>query len=345
MSRPPRRAITIGDVALAAQVSTKTVSRVINDESGVNPETRARVSLIVKELDYRPNLNAQSLAGDKSTLIGLFIENPGYYVTDFQTGALERCRQSDYHLMVERWTPGGAELPHKVLDLLHRLRLDGVLLLPPHSDDPATLDALERHGVPMVRVAAGSNRTDSPVIRAHDYVASRLMTAHLIDLGHRRIGFIKGAAGHAATEDRLRAFLDEMTQQGVEVDRSLIYPGAFTYESAEISARELLSLPNRPSAIFASNDEMAMAVLAVARRMGLRVPYDLSLAGFDDTAISRMVWPQITTVRQPVKQIGWTAADLLISLSPRRKGWPQPMPDKILDFEIVIRESTAAVRS
>jgi LacI family transcriptional regulator len=106
MANAPKRAVTIQDVALAAQVSTKTVSRVINNEAGVNAETRARVAQIVKELDYRPNLNAQSLAGDKSFLLGLFIENPGSYVTDFQTGVIERCREAGYHLMVEPWKPG-----------------------------------------------------------------------------------------------------------------------------------------------------------------------------------------------------------------------------------------------
>lgn len=345
MANAPKRAITIQDVALAAQVSTKTVSRVINNEAGVNAETRAKVAQIVKELDYRPNLNAQSLAGDKSFLIGLFIENPGSYVTDFQTGVIQRCREAGYHLMVEPWTPGDPELSTKVLNLLRQLRLDGVILLPPHCDDPPILDALDKEGVPIIRIAPINNRADSPVIRAHDYVASRLMTAHLLNLGHRNIGFIKGAPGHSATANRLQAFIDEMTQQGVTVNQDLIYPGDFTFDRAEISAREMLSRRERPTAIFASNDEMALAVLAVAERMGIRVPEDLSVTGFDDTPVSRMVWPQITTVRQPVKEIGWTAADLLISLSPRRKGWPDPMPNKLLDFEIIVRESTGPAKS
>jgi len=344
MANAPKRAVTIQDVALAAQVSTKTVSRVINNEAGVNADTRAKVAQIVKELDYRPNLNAQSLAGDKSFLIGLFIENPGSYVTDFQTGVIQRCREAGYHLMVEPWNAGDPELSTKVLNLLRQLRLDGVILLPPHCDDPPILDALEKEGVPIIRIAPINNRADSPVIRAHDYVASRLMTAHLLNLGHRNIGFIKGAPGHSATANRLQAFIDEMTQQGVAVNPDLIYPGDFTFDRAEISAREMLALRDRPTAIFASNDEMALAVLAVAERMGIRVPEDLSVTGFDDTPVSRMVWPQITTVRQPVKEIGWTAADLLISLSPRRKGWPDPMPNKLLDFEIIVRESTGPVR-
>ena len=186
MANAPKRAVTIQDVAQAAEVSTKTVSRVINNEAGVNAETRARVARIVKELDYRPNLNAQSLAGDRSFLLGLFIENPGSYVTDFQTGVIERCREAGYHLMVEPWKPGDPDLATKVLNLLRQLRLDGVILLPPHCDDPAILGALDREGVPIVRIAPIENRADSPVIRAHDYVASRLMTAHLLNLGHRQ---------------------------------------------------------------------------------------------------------------------------------------------------------------
>ncbi|HMA50092.1 MAG TPA: LacI family DNA-binding transcriptional regulator [Magnetospirillaceae bacterium] len=340
-----KRALTIQDVARSSGVSAKTVSRVINNEPGVHPETRAHVAQIVKELDFRPNLLAQSLAGDRSFLLGLFIENPGSYVTDFQTGVIERCREAGYHLIVEPWKPGDPDLSTKVLNLLRQLRLDGVILLPPHCDDPAVLDVLDKEGVPMIRIAPINNRADCPVIRAHDYVASRLMTAHLLNLGHRNIGFIRGCTGHSAATNRLQAFIDEMTQQGVEVNHDLIYPGDFSFDLAEVSARKMLSRPDPPSAIFASNDESAFAVLVVAQRMGVRVPEDLSVTGFDDTPVSRMTWPQITTVRQPVKEIGWTAADLLISHSPRRKGWPDPMPNKLLDFEIIVRESTGPAKS
>jgi LacI family transcriptional regulator len=343
MAYAPKKPFTIQDVARQANVSTKTVSRVINKEPGVNAATRARVAQVIKEMDYRPNINAQSLAGDRSFLIGLFIENPGSYVTDLQTGVIERCREAGFHLMVEPWDAKEPDLGEMVTTLLRQLRLDAVILLPAHCDNPVILDALEREHIPFVRIAPKQNRPDSPVIRTHDYVAARLLTAHLLGYGHRRVGFILGCPGHSATEQRYQAFCDEMALQGVTVDPELVAPGDFLFEQAEIAAERLLTMDNPPTAIFACNDDMAVAVLAVAARLGIKVPQDLSVTGFDDTPVSRMTWPQITTVRQPVQEIGRAAADLIITYAPRRNGWPDLMPNRLLEFELVIRQSTGPV--
>jgi len=341
----PKKPITIQDVALRANVSTKTVSRVVNKEPGVNAETRAKVAAVIKEMDYRPNINAQSLAGDRSFLIGLFIEHFGTYVTDLQTGVIERCRDAGYHLMVEPWSAEDPDLEDKVTTLLRQLRLEGVILLPAHCDNPVILAALEKEHIPFVRVAPRQNRPDSPVIRCHDYVAARLLTAHLLNFGHQRIGFILGCREHSANEQRFQAFRDEMAHQGVPVDPELVVPGEFEFETAVSSAEKLLSMANPPTAIFACNDDMAVAVLSVATRLGIPVPDQLSITGFDDNPVSRMTWPQITTVRQPVKEIGRAAADLLIKFQPKRNGWPDLMPNRLLDFELVIRRSAGPVRS
>lgn len=339
----PHKPITIEDVARHANVSTKTVSRVINAEPGVNAETRARVAKVVQELDYRPNINAQSLAGDRSLLIGLFFENPGSYVTDFQTGVIARCREAGMHLMIEPWDSNDPELGKKVGTLLRQLRLYAVILLPALCDDPVILDTLRKEHIPIVRIAPKSNSPDSPTIRTHEYVAARLLTAHLLNLGHRRIGIVKGCPTHSATEQRFQAFIDEMAQQHLTVDPELVVEGEFIFDKAKIAAEKLLALPSPPTAIFACNDDMAIACLVIAQNLGVNVPQDLSIAGFDDTPMSRMTHPQITTVRQPVQEIGRAAADLIIANAPRRKGWPDPMPHLVLPFEIIVRDSTGPV--
>ena len=343
MNEHPKKPYTIQDVAKRAQVSIKTVSRVINKEPSVRPATRERVEAIAKEMDYRPNLIAQSLKSDRSYLIGLFIEGIGSYVTDFISGVIGRCRDSGFHVMVEPWDPSEPDLGAKVATLVRQLRLEAAILLPAHCDNPVILDALTREGVPFVRIAPRLSRPDSPLVRCDDYVASQLMTAHLLKCGHRRIGFIKGLPDHSATEQRYLGFVDEMTRSGVEIDQELVVSGAFRFEEAYAGAASLLNLPNRPTAIFASNDDMAVAVMAVAQNLKIAVPQQLSVAGFDDTPVSRMMNPRLTTVRQPVQAIASTAADLIITHTPRRNGWPDLLPDRILEFEMIIRGSTGPV--
>jgi len=335
---------TLDDVAALAEVSAKTVSRVVNAEAGVRASTRERVLRAIELLDYRPNLSARVLAGDRSYLIGLFCDRPGGYLTDFQAGAAERCRESGYHLMVEPWDRDSPQLSRQVTALLRQLRLDGVILLPPLSDDRLIGNTLRDAGIPMVRIAPRERASDSPSIGIDDYLAARRLTAHLLDLGHRRIGFILGRPGHGATEKRYRGFSDEMRARGVAVDASLVGTGNFVFADGAVCAEQMLSDARPPSAIFASNDDTAAAVISVAHRHGLELPADLSVVGFDDAPIASMVWPLLTTVRQPVMAMARLAAELVIEHSPRRRGWPTPVPNRVLDFELVLRDSTAAPR-
>jgi len=335
---------TLDDVAALAEVSAKTVSRVVNEEPGVRASTREQVQRAVELLDYKPNLNARVLAGDRSYLIGLFCDRPGGYLTDFQAGAAERCRESGYHLMVEPWDRDSPQVTRQVRGLLRQLRLDGVILLPPLCDDRLICNTLRDAEIPMVRIAPGERAADSPSIEIDDYLAARRLTAHLLDLGHRRIGFILGRPGHGATESRYRGFADEMRARGVPIDASLIGTGNFQFADGVVCADQLLTRAEPPTAIFASNDDTAAAVISVAHRIGLDLPVDLSVVGFDDAPIASMLWPLLTTVRQPVTAMARLAAELIIDHSPRRRGWPSPVPHRVLDFALVIRDSTAAPR-
>ena len=336
---PP--SITIQEVAALAQVSSKTVSRVLNNEPAVRTETRNRILKAMEQLDYRPNLNARGLAGNRSFLIGLFCEKPGDYLSEFQAGAVQRCRESDFHLLVEPWDSASSDVGRQVNTLLRQLRLEGVILLPPLSDHPVILSRLAEVAIPIVRIAPRHEPTDCACVGIDDRTAARRMTSHLFDLGHRAIGFILGRAEHGATEQRYLGFTDEMRARGASVNPSWVQTGNFIFADGLQCAERILQGPGRPTAIFASNDDMAAAVICYARQRGLDVPGDLSVVGFDDAPVATMVWPQLTTIRQPVRAMARAAADLIIHYSPRIRGWPQPVPRQRLGFELILRNSTA----
>ncbi len=335
---------TLDDVAAVAEVSPKTVSRVVNGEGGVHPATRERVNRAIELLDYQPNINARGLAGDRSYLIGLFCDKPGGYLSVFQSGATERCRESGYHLMVEEWDRDNPKAMRHVTGLLRQMRLDGAILLPPLSDDRLICNTLRDASIPAVRISPRDPEPDSPSIGIDDYLAARQLTAHLLGLGHRRIGFILGKPGHGATEQRYRGFTDEMVARGIAVETALVDTGNFIFIDGVACAERILGNANPPTAIVASNDDMAAAVISVAHKTGLSLPADLSVVGFDDAPIASMIWPLLTTIRQPVMKMARHAAGLIIEHSPRRSGWPMPIPHVIFDFEFVTRDSTAPPR-
>jgi LacI family transcriptional regulator len=338
---PDPPVITIQEVADRAQVSAKTVSRVLNNEPRVRSHTRMRILKAIEELNYRPNLNARGLASNRSFLIGLFCDRPGDYLSEFQSGAVERCRESDIHLMVEPWDVAGAGAEKQIDTLLGQLRLEGAILLPPLSDHPLMLNKLQDAKIPIVRIAPRLNLSATPSIGIDDYAAARQVTAHLLDFGHKRIGFILGRPDHGATEQRYLGFVDEMRARQVPVDTTLVQTGNFVFSDGLICAERMLRAAKPPTAIFASNDDMAAAVLSMARKFGLDLPSQLSVAGFDDAPLATMIWPELTTVRQPVAAMARIAADLIIRLEPRRNGWPERIPRHLLDHELIVRNSTA----
>jgi LacI family transcriptional regulator len=332
--------VTIQEVADLAQVSPKTVSRVINNEPRVRANTRARILNAIEQLNYRPNLNARGLASNRSFLIGLFCDRPGDYLSDFQAGAVERCRESSIHLMVEPWDVDSPEIEKQIDTLLGQLRLEGVILLPPLSDHAIVLNKLREASIPIVRVAPKHNVSTTPSIGIDDYAAARQITAHLAKLGHRRIGFILGRPSHGATEQRYLGFVDEMRAHDLTVDSALVQTGNFLFADGLICAERMLRAASPPTAIFASNDDMAAAVISMARKFDLDLPGQLSVAGFDDAPVARMIWPELTTVRQPVAAMARLAADLIIRMEPRRNGWPEKIPRHLLEHELIIRSST-----
>lgn len=335
----PRRA-KIQDVAEAAGVAIKTVSRVLNNEPNVREETRQRVLAIVKKLNYHPSLSARSLAGRRSFLIGLIYENPSAnYIVDVQHGAMARCREDRFQLLMHQVTGRGEEMERDVLGLVDQTHLDGLIVTAPLSESPDLMRALDRRALPFVRVAPNDVPHQTPFVDMDDAGAAREMAEYLVGLGHRRIGFIVGHPDHFASGQRLLGYKAALAAHGIEFQERYVRQGYFTFESGMDAAKELLTQPDPPTAIFASNDDMAAGVLMAAHELGINVPERLSVAGFDDTYIAKTVWPRLTTVHQPTYDLAYTATNLLLQMLQTGTA-PQSMR---LGYRLVCRASTAVV--
>ena len=345
-SRRGRGSVTIQDVARAAGVSGMTVSRVINGEKNVRDTTRLAVLDAVQHLNYSPNSAARSLAAGEATQIGLLYANPSAaYLSQFLVGALEGARRTGSHLLIEACEGESADEQAEATRGFALTNVEGVILPPPLSESRPVQAELEAAGIPVVFVARGLAPEGCLNVRIDDFGAAAAMTRHLLDLGHRHIGFIKGYPGHMATTERINGFCAALRERGVDPDEAPMEQGYFTYRSGLAAAERLLSRPNPPTAIFASNDDMAAATVNVAHRRGLEVPGDLSIVGFDDTAPATTVWPELTTVRQPVAAMAECALRLLLAdLKARRFGGPSPEMEQVLDHELIVRQSSGPPR-
>lgn len=334
---------TIVDVAREAGVSIKTVSRVLNHEPGVHESTRDQVLKVVEALRYRPKQSARSLAGGRSFLIGLLYYDPSaIFVGSVQQGATLRCRELGYHLVVESLHNDAPDLRQQIDRMVLALRPDGMILTPPLCDNPEVLAALRESGTPCVLMSPERDLRGVPSVRMDDVHAAEEITNLLLSLGHQRIAFIKGPPDQSASGLRYQGFINALRAHGLQPDPELIQPGAFTFQSGRDAAHQLLSRRQRPTAVFASNDDMALGVLAAAQRLGLAVPNELSVAGFDDSPTAALVWPPLTTVRQPVAEMARMAVEMLVG--GQRGEAPADEADlhKILPHELVVRDSTRA---
>jgi LacI family transcriptional regulator len=335
---------TIDDVAKLAGVSIKTVSRVFNRETHVRPTTKEKVVAAAESLDYQPNLSARQLASNRTFLLGMLYDDPdprneNDYVATTQSGALQACRDHGYNLLINPLRADSPDLIREVTRL--RRQVDGFIVLQPLSDQPELNRFLLQNNVPCVRVSQ-KPFDKFPWISVGDTDAADEMTEHLLQLGHRRIGFIVGHPDHGQSHDRLAGYRRALERHGVAFEDELVQQGRFDYESGYACARILLSSPPPPTAIFASNDSMAMGVLSAALQLGIAVPGQLSVAGFDDSPLARHAWPPLTTVRQPIAEVSRLAAEQLLS---RLKGKTEGDANLCLPAQLVRRESTASPAS
>ncbi|MFC4700984.1 LacI family DNA-binding transcriptional regulator [Glaciecola siphonariae] len=306
---------TIKDVAALAQVSIKTVSRVINNEPSVGEKTKQRVIDAVDKLDYQPNLAARNLAATRTYALGFVYDNPNaYYIIDMQNGILSECRAKGYELVIHPCKSDSFNIVEELTNMVRRSQLAGIIISPPLSENAQLLNALEQQSIPFVRVISKGDETPSaaPCVMIDDRTAAFKITEHLIKTGHRNIGFLKGDASHMSSQQRELGFMDALNKHDIKCTSDYLIEGQFTFEFGTKGVNQLLDLSQRPTAIFACNDEIAAGALFAARLRGVNIPDQLAIAGFENSPFSRQTYPKITTAAQPTDEIAKLATACLI---------------------------------
>lgn len=334
--------VTINDVAKLAAVSIKTVSRVMNNEPSVRQDTFDKVMAAVKQLQYQPNAAARNLASSKSYSIGYVYDNPNaYYIIDMQNGLLEACRKHGYELLIHPTNAKSTGIVEEVLELVKQSRLAGLVLTPPFSEMPELAIALDKKDIDYVRIISGSTPSDKlkNCVLVDDFTAAFRITNHLLDQGHTRLAFLCGDEEHSSSGERLAGFEAALTKRGIAVNHNYIIPGTYSFESGVQGAQKLLAMAEKPTAIFACNDEIAAGALFCARLSQIGIPEQLAIAGFENSPFSRQTWPPLTTANQPNKTIARQAAELLFKAckqGAKLNNFEQP----VFVPELLVREST-----
>lgn len=329
---------TINDVARVARVSKKTVSRVINESPFVKQKTRDAIKAVIAELGFTPDPQARALARRKSFLIGLVYDNPSpQYVVNIQRGILDALEGTDFQLVLHPCDRGKPDHIERVRSFVQQHKPFGLILPPSVSEDELLARTLDEAEVDYVRIASVELDSPSRMIRTLDGEGAAAAGRHLADLGHRHIAHIHGPLSFRSTHERRAGFERALGEAGLVLAADMAVEGGYTFEGGVAAAELLLSRPQPPKAIFAGNDEMATGAYVAVRRAGFRIPEDVSIVGFDDTPISGRLWPALTTVRLPIRDMGTAAARLLLATA------NGAVTRKFVTFEpeIIVRGSTA----
>jgi LacI family transcriptional regulator len=340
-----KRSSTIDDVARAAGVARVTVSRVLNNGSNVRPETRERVRRAVEELGYSVNQQARALASGSARQIMLIhahspqLEPNSYYNAGLELGALRGCSSLGFDLVTRAVDPHDSNRLRLLAAILEGERPAGMILSPPLSDDLEFIEAGHRAGVQVIAVSAGEHARAAVLgVGIDERAGGHAIAQHLLSLGHRRIGFIKGPPEHRAAALRYDGFLAALREAGIEQE-PWTRTGDFTFKSGVEAGDQLLGDSPRVTAIACANDDMAAGVMLALHRAAVEIPGGISVTGFDDTPMSEIVWPPLTTIRQPIKDLAEQAVHLLVERQSSRE------PDyTCLPFELIVRESTCPPR-
>ena len=337
-SLPSSGNATIADVASRAGVSLKSVSRVINKEPHVSPKLLAKVTAAISELRYVPDPAARSLAGLRSFTVGVLFDNPSpNYIMKAIAGAYRGCIAHGYHMRFDTLdlALGSDSLSDQLDAVVRNGRTDGFILTPPLTDNPRILDYLEAQKIRYVRIAPVTDPGRSPAVLIDDRAAAVEVADFLWGLGHRRIGLINGPADHGAAGTRRTGFLERIRSLDPQIQVQEVV-GDFLFEGGMKAGEELLAMDERPTAIFATNDDMAAGVLAASAQRGIAVPGDVSVIGYDDSWIATSTWPYLTTVHQPIEDMAAAAVDMLL------KQKDDGFEERLLDYHLVKRASSAS---
>jgi len=342
--KEPMTKATIDDVAELAGVSIKTVSRVVNHEPNVRDATRAKVEKAIAQLKYHPNLSARNLASQRARVIALVYDDPSAYanpssgyIIRMQTGILRACRKADFRFIIYPCNYQSPDIGRELKALIEHARPHGIVLAAPLSNMPRIVRAISSTDTPMVRLSPGGRSGEQYSVATDDLEVSAEMTRYLASLGHRRIAFIKGHPSHNAVGNRYTGYLDGLKDSGLGFDERLVEQGDNSFGSGEAAGNRLLELADRPTAIFAANDDMAAGVLRAAALKGIAVPGELSVAGCDDISLASQLCPTLTTIRQPLVAMAERAAAALINDGHKPS---LPRGTDVIPATIARREST-----
>jgi LacI family transcriptional regulator len=329
---------TIRDVAKLAGCSIKTVSRVINGEPYVTEETRAKVQAAIRAVGYAPNISAKRLAENKSYMICILMY-PGFYqpASEMLTRIMDIGYEENYDILIQPYFPPHARSKRKLVSLIYEHRIDGFVTTPPLDADDFVADMLDTYKVPQVQINPFEHNPDVPRVAGEDFKGAYAQTEYLVSLGHRRIAFLTGPRNMRASHDRLRGYQAALEANQLPYDETLVCNSEWTFDGGYTLARLLMERADRPSAIFAGNDEPAYGVIYAAQEMGLAVPGQLSVCGYDNLAFSNQIWPGLTTVHQPSDEMVELATRLLIG---QLKGRATEKKDIIIPSRLIVRGST-----
>ena len=322
-------------VAELAGVSVATVSRALQQPDLVSAKTRTKVLAAVEAVGYKPNLMAVKFRSGKThNLVVLVPTVANVFFARVISGMQQAAAEKGYSLLLAN-TQGDQEIEASYAKMVQTSQADGLIQLRAHNpfgelpDDDSML--------PMVNACEVLDQQRFPTVMLDNRAAARRMTEHLIELGHRRIAMVKGPQRSPLTRDRLAGYQDALTAAGIAFDEQLLSPGNFSLQSGHKAAATLLALPQPPTAIFCENDEMAIGVVQCIKQSGLRIPQDISVAGFDDISFAAYCDPPLSTIAQPAEEFGSTAVNLLVDIL---QGRLTKAPKVILPFELVLRAST-----
>lgn len=330
---------TIKDVARLAGCSIKTVSRVINSEPYVTEETRTRVQSAIRAVGYAPNISARRLAQNKSHMICILMY-PGLLqpASAILSRIMDIGYEENYDILIQPYFPTHARSKRKLVSLIYEHRIDGFVTTPPCDAEDFVSDLLNTYKVPLVQINPFNRNDKYPFVAGDDLHGSLLVMEHLLALGHRRIAFLMGPRNMRSSFDRLDGYTQALASAAIPFDPDLVRDSEFTFDGGYTSTRLLLELPDRPTAIFSGNDEAAYGAIFAAQEQGCSIPGQLSICGYDDFAMSKNIWPGLTSVHQPIEDLIEAATRALIHLL---KSEPLPSNQILLPSELVLRNSTA----
>ncbi|SFD16712.1 LacI family DNA-binding transcriptional regulator [Tropicimonas isoalkanivorans] len=330
-----KRKPTLAEVAKVAGVSRMTASRAMNNQPGLSEKTREDILRIADEMGYVTNPMAQKLSAGKTRIIGVIAQFHTPFTSDLVLGIGSQARGMGYEMLVYSLPENHSQPPGSVLSLLQQIS-DGVIAILPY--EAGYLEIMANASVPVVTVDTREDESTFPSVSADSYQGGRQAMIHLSELGHRRIGIITGNCQLTSARIRLQAYRDAVAQFGLDADEGLIADGNYSEKGGFDAASALLALPERPTAIFACNDLSALGAMAAVREAGLRIPEDISIVGFDDILLASQVYPALTTVRQPLQEMGRSAVNMLLALI---VGLDLPTRQTILPTHLVNRDSTS----